>query len=167
MAELSVELTQWRGTEPGSVTSQRDVTSADPWNPPSDQPTAGPTDAPSDRPGDAFPVGADPFDPYGLLDQALAERRAAVVLCLYAFDRARSAGVAQRIERGLAEFGVHAVRPDGRPFDPAEHEAAGTVPADDPRLDGVIAETEVVGFTDHGRPLRAPVVLVYQRRTRS
>ena len=37
MAELSVELTRWRGTEPGSVTSQRDVTSADPWNPPSDQ----------------------------------------------------------------------------------------------------------------------------------
>ncbi len=106
----------------------------------------------------------DPIDPYGLLETALAERRAAVLLCLYALDRARSTGVATQLERGLAEVGIVAVRPDGQRFDPAQHEAAGTVPTDDPELVGLIAETEAVGFVDHGRVLRAPVVLVYAGR---
>jgi molecular chaperone GrpE len=100
-----------------------------------------------------------------LLDQALAERRALVRLCLYALDRARSAGVVERIEEGLADIGVRAVRPDGDRFDPSRHEAGGTVPTDDPTLDGVVAETEVVGFTDRERPLRPPVVTVYTART--
>ena len=96
-----------------------------------------------------------------LLDQALAERRVLVQLCLYALDRARSAGVVERIEEGLAGIGVRAVRPDGDRFDPSRHEAGGTVPTDDPTLDGVVAETEVVGFTDRDRPLRPPIVTVY------
>jgi hypothetical protein len=99
-----------------------------------------------------------------LLDQALAERRALVQLCLYALDRARSAGVVERIEEGLADIGVRAVRPDGDRFDPSRHEAGGTVPTDDPTLDGVVAETEVVGFTDRERPLRPPIVTVYTAR---
>lgn len=57
-----------------------------------------------------------------------------------------------------------AVRPDGQRFDPAVHEAGGAVKTDDPALDGVVAETEVVGFTDGGRLLRAPVVTVYTKR---
>ena len=96
-----------------------------------------------------------------LLDQALAERRALVQLCLYALDRARSAGVGERIEEGLAGIGVRAVRPDGDLFDPSRHEAGGTVPTDVPTRDGVVAETEVVGFTDRDRPLRPPIVTVY------
>ena len=103
----------------------------------------------------------DPIDPYGLLETALAERRAVILLCLYALDRARSSGVATQLERGLAEIGILALRPDGQRFDPAHHEAAGTVLTDDPALVGTIAETEAVGFVDHGRVLRAPVVLVY------
>jgi hypothetical protein len=103
-------------------------------------------------------------DPYGLLAQTLADRRALVQLCLYALDRARSDGVAERIERGLAGVGVLPLRPDGQQFDPALHEAAGAVPTDDAALVGLIAETEVPGFTDHGRALRVPVVTVYQRR---
>ncbi|QFZ23847.1 nucleotide exchange factor GrpE [Saccharothrix syringae] len=99
-----------------------------------------------------------------LLDQALAERRALVQLCLYALDRARSSGVVERIEEGLAGIGVTALRPDGERFDPARHEAGGTVPTDDASLDGVVAETEVVGFDDRGRTLRAPVVTVYTAR---
>ena len=113
---------------------------------------------------EAFPL-ADPLDPYGLLDQALAERKALVELCVYALDRARSSGVAQRIEHGLTAAGVSAVRPEGQRFDPALHEAGGTLPTADAALDGLVAETEVVGFTDRGRVLRAPVVIVYQRRT--
>lgn len=103
-----------------------------------------------------------PPDPYGLLAQTLSDRATLVQLCLYALDRARSDGVAERIERGLAEIGITPLRPDGQPFDPSHHEAAGTVVTDDPALAGLIAETEVVGFVDHGRVLRAPVVIVYQ-----
>lgn len=98
-----------------------------------------------------------------LLDQALAERRALVQLCLYALDRA-SAGVVERIEEGLSTIGVVAVRADGERFDPTLHEAAGTVPTDDAALQGLVAETEVPGFCDRGRVLRAPIVTVYTAR---
>ncbi|HEX5404021.1 MAG TPA: nucleotide exchange factor GrpE [Pseudonocardiaceae bacterium] len=106
----------------------------------------------------------EPPDPYGLLAQTLADRRTLVQLCVYALDRARSDGVAERIVRGLAGVGVAAVRPDGECFDPALHEASGTVPTDDPALAGLIAATETVGFADNGRLLRVPVVLVYRLR---
>ena len=67
----------------------------------------------------------------------------------------------ERVEQGLVtEVGVTALRPDGDRFDPAVHEAGGTLPTDDPALDGVIAETEVPGFADRGTLLRAPIVTV-------
>lgn len=97
------------------------------------------------------------------LDQALAERRSLVQLCLYALDRARSAGVVERLEEGLAGVGVDAIRPDGVRFDPAHHEAGGTVATTDEALDGVVAETEVVGFSDRGDVLRVPIVTVYSK----
>lgn len=95
-----------------------------------------------------------------------ADRQALIQLCLYALDRARSSGVAERIEQGLAEVGVHALRPDGERFDPSRHEAGGAVPTDDAALEGSIAETEVVGFSDHDGLLRVPVVTVYTPTTR-
>ncbi|GAB1512102.1 nucleotide exchange factor GrpE [Actinophytocola sp. KF-1] len=97
------------------------------------------------------------------LDQALAERRSLVQLCLYALDRAKSAGVVERLEEGLAGVGVDAIRPDGVRFDPAYHEAGGTVATTDEALDGVVAETEVVGFSDRGEVLRVPIVTVYSK----
>jgi hypothetical protein len=97
-----------------------------------------------------------------LLEQALDERKALVQLCLYALDRARSPGVVERLEEGLAGIGVSALRPDGDVFDPSQHEAGGTVPTQDMTMDGVVAETEVVGFADRGRLLRAPIVIVYK-----
>ncbi|GAA1196393.1 nucleotide exchange factor GrpE [Prauserella alba] len=97
-------------------------------------------------------------------EQALADRQALIQLCLYAMDRAHSDGVAERIEKGLAAVGVHALRPDGARFDPAQHEAGGAVRTEDARLEGTVAETEVPGFVDHDRLLRAPVVTVYTRR---
>jgi molecular chaperone GrpE len=93
------------------------------------------------------------------------ERQALLQLCLYALDRARSAGVAERLEEGLAKVGVTALRPDGCLFDPSWHEAGGTVCTDDPGLEGVIAETEVPGFADRGTLLRAPIVTVYTVRS--
>jgi hypothetical protein len=106
----------------------------------------------------------EPLDPYGMLARSLADRTTLVQLCLYALDRARSDGVAERIERGLAEVGVTAWRPTGDLFDPSRHEAAGTVPTEDVTLAGRIAATEVPGFVDQGRVLRVPVVTVYQVR---
>lgn len=97
------------------------------------------------------------------LDQAMAERRSLVQLCLYAIDRAKSPGVVERIEEGLAGVGVAAIRPDGARFDPAYHEAGGTVATTDENLDGVVAETEVVGFADRGEVLRVPIVTVYSK----
>jgi molecular chaperone GrpE len=98
------------------------------------------------------------------LDRALAERATLIELCMYAMDRARSAGVIERLSEGLDRVGVAALRPDGERFDPAHHEAGGTVTTGDPALDGVIAETEVLGFADRERVLRPPVVTVYQLR---
>nr|WP_239155595.1 nucleotide exchange factor GrpE [Amycolatopsis sp. FDAARGOS 1241] len=100
----------------------------------------------------------------GDLERALADREALIQLCLYALDRARSGGVVQRLEHGLAGIGVTALRPDGQRFDPALHEAGAAVATDDPALDGVVCETEVTGFADHDRLLRAPVVTVYAKR---
>jgi molecular chaperone GrpE len=97
------------------------------------------------------------------LEQAMAERRSLVQLCLYALDRAKSAGVVERLEEGLAGVGVAAIRPDGARFDPAYHEAGGTVATTDDLLDGVVAETEVVGFSDRGEVLRVPIVTVYSK----
>lgn len=97
-------------------------------------------------------------------DQVSAERRALIQLCMYAMDRARSGGVAERLEQGLAEIGVRALRPDGDRFDPGVHEAGGAVPTEDGALVGTVAETEAVGFADRDQLLRAPVVTVYTER---
>lgn len=143
------------------------------------QAARGATEAPVNRVGPQAGIAADglvgseDFDaasvkepPANTLEAALAERRSLVQLCLYALDRARSAGVAERIEEGLAGVGVSAVRPDGVRFDPAHHEAGGTVATADESLDGLVAETEVVGFSDRGELLRAPIVTVYSNAER-
>ncbi|QGK72496.1 nucleotide exchange factor GrpE [Allosaccharopolyspora coralli] len=98
------------------------------------------------------------------LSLALSERSALIELCLYALDRAKSPGVVERLAEGFDHVGVVSLRPDGERFDPALHEAAGTVPTDDPELDGLIAATETLGFVDRDRLLRPPVVLVHQLR---
>jgi molecular chaperone GrpE len=112
----------------------------------------------------ASDTGVQPLQQVSDLERALADRHALIQMCLYALDRARSGGVVERLEEGLAAIGVQALRPDGERFDPARHEAGGAVPTDDPALDGVVAETEVTGFADHDRLLRAPIVTVYAKK---
>jgi molecular chaperone GrpE len=91
------------------------------------------------------------------------ERTQLIDLCLYARDRVASAAAAERVDAGLVALGVTPLRPDGEPFDPARHEAAATVPTEDPALHGTVAETEVPGYADHGALVRPPVVSVYRR----
>ncbi|MGW4059029.1 nucleotide exchange factor GrpE [Amycolatopsis sp. NPDC004747] len=105
-----------------------------------------------------------PLQQVSELERALADRQALIQMCLYALDRARSGGVVERLEEGLAAIGVQALRPDGERFDPARHEAGGAIPTEDPALDGLVAETEVTGFADHDRLLRAPIVTVYAKK---
>ncbi|MEV6448747.1 nucleotide exchange factor GrpE [Amycolatopsis sp. NPDC051716] len=119
----------------------------------------------TDRGAAASDTDVHPLQQQGTdLDRALADRQALIQMCLYALDRARSGGVVERLEEGLAAIGVQALRPDGERFDPAHHEAGGAVPTEDPALDGIVAETEVAGFADHDRLLRAPIVTVYAKK---
>ncbi len=113
----------------------------------------------------ASDTDVQPLQQVSDLDRALADRQALIGMCLYALDRARSGGVVERLEEGLAAIGVQALRPDGERFDPARHEAGGAVPTEDPALDGIVAETEVTGFADHDRLLRAPIVTVYAKKS--
>ncbi len=92
------------------------------------------------------------------------DRRALIDLLIYAWDRAKSTGVVERLAAGLEPLGITVLRPDGERFDPARHEAGGVEPTDDDTLVDTIAETEVVGFADRGTVLREPVVVVYRRR---
>ncbi|MGH3433274.1 MAG: nucleotide exchange factor GrpE [Thermocrispum sp.] len=124
------------------------------------------TDAAGSGPASPEPVALKSADDPAedSVEQLRGERSTLIHLCLYALDRARSGGVVERLEEGLAGIGVTAMRPDGQKFDPAVHEAGGTVPTADGELDGVVAETEVVGFCDGGTLLRAPIVIVYARK---
>lgn len=110
----------------------------------------------------AFGDGADGFPRAPFPVDAARERRLLIDLVIYAFDRARTPAVQQRLTTGLAQIGVQVIRPDGGPFDPASQEAGGVVPTDDPALHNLIAETESAGFRDGERIVREPVVVVYR-----
>lgn len=126
---------------------------------------AAPAAAEVERLRAAEPAGVPSVSvPSAEVERLLAERGTLIELCLYALDRARSGGVVERLEEGLASVGVCAARPNGLRFDPAVHEAGGTVPTDDDALDGMVAETEVVGFSDGDKLLRPPIVTVYALR---
>lgn len=114
--------------------------------------------------------GSGGWVPYAEVEPHLAElarlqqeRVALIELCLYARDRVASAAAAERVDAGLVELGIIPLRPDGQPFDPAQHEAAAAVPTQDPALHGTVAETEVPGYADRGALVRPPVVSVYRR----
>jgi hypothetical protein len=104
-------------------------------------------------------------DPATELVRLRQERSELIALCLYARDRL-SGAAADRIDVGLAEIGITTVRPDGETFDPAVHEAAASMPTDDPALHNTVAETEVPGYADRGAEVRPPIVSVYQQTPR-
>jgi molecular chaperone GrpE len=157
IAAVSIAQIVEQGTDAAASASETDVH-------PLQQPVAATVSSPGLRPGPGAPPPGTPETTVGL-ERALADRQALIQMCLYALDRARSGGVVERLEEGLAAIGVQALRPDGQRFDPARHEAGGAIPTEDPALDGVVAETEVTGFADHDRLLRAPIVIVYAKKT--
>lgn len=115
-------------------------------------------------------TGADPAGPAGdgqqpasVVTDLESERRQLIDLLIYAWDRARSAGVWERLTDGLAAVGVQVLRPDGEPFDPNVHEVGGIEPTEQDALVDTVAETEVAGFADRGTMIREPVVVVYRR----
>lgn len=91
-----------------------------------------------------------------------SDRQKFIELILYARDRVTSPAAADRIDAGLRELGIEAIRPDGERFDPSRHEAAATVPTDDPEKHGLVAETETLGYSDRGHVVRPPIVTVYR-----
>ncbi|HEV2086993.1 MAG TPA: nucleotide exchange factor GrpE, partial [Cryptosporangiaceae bacterium] len=91
-----------------------------------------------------------------------ADRAALVETCIYVRDRATSKAIADHLARTLERVGVTEVRPNGVAFDASQHEAGGSAPTDDPRLDGTIAAVEIPGYNDRGKVLRLPVVTVYR-----
>jgi molecular chaperone GrpE len=115
--------------------------------------------------GDGYIAYAGVAPQLAELDRLRTERRALIELCLYARDRMAGAA-AERIDAGLAGIGVDPLRPDGQPFDPGQHEAAASVPTDDPARHGLVAETEVPGYADRGAVVRPPVVTVYRQDAR-
>ena len=155
IAQIVEEADAEKGTDAAATASETDVH-------PLQQVAA--VSSPGLRPGPGAPPPGAPETTVDL-ERALADRHALIQMCLYALDRARSGGVVERLEEGLAAIGVQALRPDGQRFDPARHEAGGAIPTEDPALEGIVAETEVTGFADHDRLLRAPIVTVYAKKT--
>jgi molecular chaperone GrpE len=92
------------------------------------------------------------------------DREALIGSCLYLYDIVRDDALRERLRRALAQAGVSELDSVGERFDPSRHRAMGRVATDDPSLDGRIAEVERRGFSDRGRILRMPEVLVYSAR---
>lgn len=99
--------------------------------------------------------------------QALSDRTVLVEACIWMRDRATSPALAQHLDGAFTRVGVTGVDATGQRFDPAVHEAGGTVAAGSPAEDGIIARTEQVGYTDRGRLLRHPIVTVYRGQVRA
>jgi len=69
--------------------------------------------------------------------------------------------VDRKLRKELEAAGVERIDPAGRPFDPSEHEAVATVPADDPAQDHVVRTTFQPGYRFKGQLVRPARVEVY------
>jgi molecular chaperone GrpE len=110
------------------------------------------------------PAGPHPAQPPPDL---VRDRRALIGSYLYLYDVVHDEVLRNRLRDALAEAGVSELDSVGVRFDPSRHRATGSVPTDDPSLDGRIAEVERCGFSDRGEVLRLPEVLVYSASAES
>jgi molecular chaperone GrpE len=68
--------------------------------------------------------------------------------------------VSQRIRELLARHGVAPIEAQGKPFDPALHEALAELPAPAGTAPGTVLQVVTGGYTRNGRALRAARVVV-------
>jgi hypothetical protein len=96
-------------------------------------------------------------------DRIARDRATLVEACIAMSELVDSVALRERLDDVLADVGVSAVvaRP-GEAFDPSRFSAAGTVPTTDSRLDGAVASMERRGYSDRGKRLRYPEVIVYR-----
>lgn len=95
-------------------------------------------------------------------DHAERERATLIKACVDVSDLLESDALREQILDALAEIGVlPVVVAAGEPFDSSRHRAVGTVPTPDAAFHNLVAGTERAGFSDHGRRLRWPDVLVF------
>ncbi len=90
-----------------------------------------------------------------------ADRDSLVNACIRARDMISSGAVRQALGDALAQAGVAEIDPTGQPFDPDRHCSVGVLHAPSPGLDETVARAERVGYSDRGRQLRLPEVIVY------
>jgi hypothetical protein len=94
--------------------------------------------------------------------QRLEEDRTCLVTGLIELtDLIDSPALRHRAIETLAGAGVEAIDSAGERFDPQRHHAVERVATADPAADGVIAETERLGYEDRGHRARLPDVLIY------
>jgi molecular chaperone GrpE (heat shock protein) len=90
------------------------------------------------------------------------DRATLIKACLDVSDLLDSDALREQILDALAEVGVRpVVVAAGEPFDSSRHRAVGTVPTTDAAFHNLVAGTERAGFSDRGRRLRWPDVLVF------
>lgn len=97
------------------------------------------------------------------LAELARDRKRLVEVCIKASDAVTSPGLRKELLDALAASGVVVVEiPAHTPFDPNLHKAADRRLTEHQELEGLVAETERPGFSDHGHRLRWPEVVVYQ-----
>lgn len=141
---------------------------AQPMPPVSAPPVSGVPFAPSPGPAaGSGPIPVRQLQEPARAAQALSDRNVLVEACIWMRDRATSPALAQHLDGAFSRVGVTPVDATGQRFDPAVHEAGGTIAAGSPAEDGIIARTEQIGYTDRGRLMRHPIVTVYRGQVRA
>jgi hypothetical protein len=94
--------------------------------------------------------------------QRLRSDRSALVSALVELsDLVDSAALREKASRALVEAGVTSMEATGERFNPSRHRAVSRIPAPDGSRHAQVAETERPGYSDRGRVIRPPEVLVY------
>lgn len=95
-------------------------------------------------------------------DGAARDRAILITACIEVGDVVDSDAVRERLLDALDEVGVRpVVVAAGEPFDSSRHRAVGTASTPDAASHNLVAGTERAGFSDHGRRLRWPDVVVF------
>lgn len=93
-------------------------------------------------------------------DQVRQQRVALVEALIGLRDKLPSEALSAEAAQALAAAGIHEVRPEGVPFDPAHHRAVHQVSTDDPARHNTVASVERPGYSDGVSTIRQPEVVV-------